>query len=187
MYNYRQHSLYWAIGLRIFEELGATMGQIAHALIEHHLTSEQIIKLPERLQFSTINVIAGQWTWTNPNLDEKLLFEIWNRKPEFFLRNSWSVKDLALLEKDNMTITSVSPTILTFDSLLRWYTYQDNELLRRQFNVLTKEITRLLNAIDIIMVPDLGSIDIVAEDENLTVSHYRQKANGNKMYAIEID
>lgn len=167
--------------------LGATMGQIAHALIEHCLTPKQIIDLPKRLLLSSNPIIAGQWTWTASNLDEKLLLDIWNRKPEFFMQNSWSVADLALLEKNNLTITSISPNILTFDNLLKWYSYQDNEFLRKEFNDLTKEIIKLLSAIDVIMVPDLSSVGFVDEIENLSVKAYRQKANGNTSCAIEFN
>ncbi|AEV99660.1 hypothetical protein A4D02_27935 [Niastella koreensis] len=161
------------------------MGQIVHAFIEHRLTPEEILNLPDYLQSVSANTLAGLWHWTTSGMNKLTLADLWTRKAEYFINNSWSEQDLALLEKDNLTLHFSSPHLVTFDNSLRWDTYHRNEELRKGFNCLSKAISSLLNAVDILIVPDLSSIDFY--DENLTVDAYRQKANGNELYAIELD
>jgi hypothetical protein len=163
------------------------MGQTVYAFIEHRLTPEEILKLPENLRNFPDDTFAGQWHWTTPNMDKQTLTDLWTKKTEYFINNSWSEKDLALLGKDNMTLHFSTPTLVTFDSLLRWDNYNRNKTLRKEFNRQTKVISSLLNAFDIIIVPNLSSVGFFDEDEDLTVDAYRQKANGNIMYAVELD
>ena len=163
------------------------MGQLVHALIEHRLTPEEILKLPDPLRHISDTVLAGQWHWTAPNMDKHTLISLWTRKAEYFINNSWSEQDLALLEKSNMMLHFSAPHLVTFYNSLRWDTYRSNELQRQGFNRLARAISIPLKAADILFVPDLSSVDFFDEDENLTVATYRQKANGNELYAIELD
>lgn len=163
------------------------MGQLVHAFIEHRLTLEEILNLPEHLRNFSDDILAGQWHWSAPNMNKQILIDMCTRKADFFINNSWSVQDLALLEKDNMTIHFFAPHLLTFDNLNRWDTYRRYEQQRQEFNRLARALSLLLNAVDVLMVPDLSSVDFFYEDEDLTVAAYRQKANGNELYAIELD
>ena len=52
---------------------------------------------------------------------------------------------------------------------------------------MAKAVATLVNAIDILIVPDLSSVDFFDEEKDITVDAYRQKANGNEMYAIELN
>jgi len=56
-----------------------------------------------------------------------------------------------------------------------------------KINRLAKALLSLLNGVDILLVPDLSSVDFLNKDEDLTVAAYRKKANGNELYAIELD
>jgi len=163
------------------------MGQTVYALIEHRLTPEEILKLPGRLQTSSNEVIAGHWLWTVLNIDANVLADLWAKKAEYFINNPWSDEDLALLQHDNRTLHFYSPNLVTFTNSLSWDTYNINEVLRKDFNGLAKETSELLSAIDIIIVPDLSGVDFFYEGRDLTVSAYRQKANGNKLFAAEIN
>lgn len=135
------------------------MGQIVHAFIEHRLTPEEILQLPEQLQHIPDNALRGQWHWTAPNIDKKTLTGLWTRNADYFINNSWSEQDLALLLKDHFTLHFYKPHLVTFDNALRWDTYKGNEQHREEFNRLTKALTSLLNPIDILFVPDLSSVD----------------------------
>ena len=86
-----------------------------------------------------------------------------------------------------MTLHFFKPNLLTFDNSIRWNSYKSNETLRKEFNRLAKIISQLLSALDIIIVPDLSSVDFFDEEKDLTVNAYRQKANDNKIYAVEIE
>ena len=163
------------------------MGQLVHAFIEHRLTPEEILNLPEQLRHSSNNTLAGQWHWTAANMDKETLADLWTRKAEYFINNSWSEADLALLEKDNFTLHFSTPYLITFDNSVRWDTYQKNHQLRAEFNRMAKAVATLVNAIDILIVPDLSSVDFFDEEKDITVDAYRQKANGNEMYAIELN
>ncbi|OQP43615.1 hypothetical protein A4H97_33865 [Niastella yeongjuensis] len=81
----------------------------------------------------------------------------------------------------------MTPNLVTFDSSLHWNTYKRDGRLRNEFNLLAKTISSLLNGVDILLVPDLSSVDFFDEIQDLTVDAYRQKANGNELYAIELD
>lgn len=163
------------------------MSQIVHAYIEHRLTAEEIIKLPDYLQHIQDSILAGKWDWTTPNMTEQTLVHMWTLAAEYFINNQWSEKDLAFLQKGNMTFFFSNPHLVTFDNLQRWDTYHSNEQLREEFNSLAKTVSSLLRAVDVLIVPDLSSVDFFDEDEDLTVDSYRQKANGNRIYAVELD
>jgi hypothetical protein len=81
----------------------------------------------------------------------------------------------------------LNPYLLTFDNSLPWDTYRRNTQLRKEFNQLTKAISTVLNAVDILFVPNLSNVGFFNEDEDITVEAYRQKAKGNMLYAIELD
>jgi len=134
------------------------MGQTVQALIEHRLTPDEILKLPESLQDSSNSIIAGQWNWIVPNINATTLVNLWTRKAEYFISNSWSEKDLALLRNDNMTLHFYNSNLVTFDNSISWNTYNEDENLCKDFNYLTKEMSTLLNALDIIIVPELSRV-----------------------------
>lgn len=163
------------------------MAQLVHAFIEHRLTLEEILNLPDHLQQISDDILVGQWNWSAPNMNKQVLIGIFTRKLDFFFNNSWSVQDLALLEKDNMTIHFSAPHLVTFDNSYRWDTYRIYEQQRQEFNRMTRALSLLLSAVDVLMVPDLSSVDFFDENEDLTVAAYRQKSNGNELYAIELD
>lgn len=163
------------------------MGQIVHALIEHRLIPEDILLLPAQLGSAPDDAIAGQWRWVMPNMDKQALTDYWDRKPEYFINNLWGKQDLALLEKESLTLHFSMPHLVSFDSSLRWDTYSRNGQFREEFNRLTEVILSLLNAVDILFVPDLSSVDFFGDNGDLTVDSYRQKVKGNKLYAIELE
>jgi hypothetical protein len=65
------------------------MGKIVHALIEHSLTPEEIVNLPEQLRNFSNDVLVAQWHWTKQNMDKEALIDLWTRKAEYFINNSW--------------------------------------------------------------------------------------------------
>ncbi|MEX6690091.1 hypothetical protein QTN47_21460 [Danxiaibacter flavus] len=162
------------------------MGQIVHAFIEHKLTPEEILQLPELLCHISNDILVGQWHWSTPNMNKQILIDLWTRKTEYFINNIWSEQDFALLEMHDMTFHFFSPRLLTFDNSIRWDVYNKNESVREEFNRLAKAISSLLNAVDILVVPDLSSVSFFEEDKDTTVDSYRQKAKCNKLYSIEL-
>lgn len=162
------------------------MSQLVHAFIEHRLTPENILRLPEYLLNSTNSTLSGKWHWTAPNIDTKVLYDLWEHKADYFINNSWSEKDLAWLKKENLTLHFLTPHLVTFDNLLRWDVYHRNEQLSKEFNILAKLMSSLLNAVDVILVPDLSSVDFFNEEEYHSVDKYRKRANGNNSYIMEL-
>lgn len=162
------------------------MGQIVHGFIEHRLMMEEILKLPEKLIRISNDSLAGQWHWTVQNMDKEVLTQNWKRKAEYFINNSWTEADLNQLKSNNSTFHFISPYLLTFDNLLRWDVYHRNLQSRKEFDLLVKAIATLINAVDLLIVPDLSSVSFFNEEEDTTVDTYRKKANGNEMYAIEL-
>jgi hypothetical protein len=163
------------------------MSQITHALIEHRLTPDEILEIPNHLRHISDEILRGQWRWSAPYMSKQTLIELWSRKAEFFINNLWSEKDLGLLQKDNLTLQFFEPHLVIFDNLIRWDSYHRNEQLRQEFNRLANVISSLLNAVDKLVVPDLSSVGFYDEDEPFSVAAYRQKANNNKLYAMELE
>lgn len=163
------------------------MGRIVNALIEHSLPLEEILQLPLRFQTSRNQNIAGIWKWSKDNLNKEIITNLWSLKLDYFIKHSWSTEDLVILEKDKMTLHFYKPNILTFNNLLSWYSYNENENSKREFNQLVKEISSFLKTVDTIIVPDLSSVDFFDEDVDLTVNSYRLKAKGDSMNAIELE
>src|SRR5687767_2037993 len=113
------------------------MGQTVHAFIEHRLTLEEILRLPEHLQHISDNTLSGQWHWTTPNMAKQILTDLWTRKAEYFINNAYNKENLALLEKENLTLHFTPPILVTFENSLRWNIYKSNGQLRKEFNLLT--------------------------------------------------
>ena len=160
------------------------MGQTALALIDYSLSLEEVINLPSCLGNSSDESISGNWEWTKSNMSRKDLIDSWNKNAEYFLSNPRSEEDLAMLKNGNLALHFLSSTLVTFDCLLNSSAYYNDEISRNNFNGLTKTISSLLKATDVLIVPDLSNADFF--DEDLNVDAYRQKANGNKMFAWEL-
>jgi hypothetical protein len=156
------------------------MGQTVLAILKHRLTPEEIVRFPERLLKSTNEKIVGQWSWSVPNIDTNILSIIWNRNVEYFIHNSWSEKDLVLLEKNDLTLHFCNTSLVVFDNSMKWFTYERNEILHNEFNFLAKEMATLLNACDTIIVPE------PPDNPDMTPNEYRAKAKENKTPIIEL-
>jgi len=156
------------------------------ALIEHKLTPEEILKLPERLQVSANKNIAGQWAWTVPNINTEILHNIWTRKSDYFINNPWGIEDFAFLKKDYLTLDFISSNLVTFHSSLRLYVYEKNKNLRDDFNCLTKEILNLLNAVDVLIIPELSNVSFLDDEPDFTINIYRQKAKEHNSFVTEL-
>lgn len=162
------------------------MGQIVHAFIEHRLTPEEILLLPALWRHISDDMLVGQWHWSTPNMNRQILVDLWTQKTKYFINNSWSEQDLALLEKQDMTFHFLSRNLLTFNNSTRWDIYNKNESVQNEFNHLAKVISSLLYAVDILIVPNLSSVNFFDEDRDTTIDAYRKKAKGNKFYSIEL-
>ncbi|MDF2188523.1 hypothetical protein [Paraflavitalea sp. CAU 1676] len=162
------------------------MGQLVQALIEHRLTPEGVLEIPRILNTSLNENVAGEWIWTVPTINKQVLIELWLRKAEYFLKNAWSVEDLALLEKGELTLHFFAPSLIAFDASLKWFSYTSNGDQRYSFNNLAKEISNLCKAVDVIIASEVSDAWI-DEHEILTVDMVRQKAIGNKNLAIELE
>lgn len=156
------------------------MARIVHALIEHRLTPSDILKLPEILNKHTSPLIAGEWEWTSHDeMDETFLMDLWAKNEEDFMNNSFSIEDLALLQKDKLTIDFASPNLITFDNLMPWDAYNNSETLRAEFNELVKIVAQIVSSVDLIILPDLSSISYFDERTDLSVDALRQKAKNH--------
>ncbi len=156
------------------------MEKIVHALIEHNLKPSEILNFPVILSKHPSTSFAGDWEWTSHDMDATFLEELWNKKDIDFINNSASIEDLALLQKDKITIDFMTPHLITFDMLLPWDLYNSNESLRATFNGLVRIICELTKATDVAIIPDLSSLPFYDENTDLTVNALRSKSKHNE-------
>ena len=162
------------------------MGQIVYALIEHSLTPEEILAFPKKLETCQNSTIAGRWAWSDPNLNVDSLFKFWTTKQiDLSSTYSWGPEDFPWLEKENFTLYFFEPNLIVFDCLFKWLFFSKNETRIREFSALTREIGSLVNATDLLFVPELTDNFINAHD-NLTVDLFRQDAKKRYEAAIEV-
>lgn len=162
------------------------MSQLVHAFIEHRLTPDEILAIPGLLHGLTDTAFAGQWTWNIPNINTQALSDCWAVDADHFINNSWNDRDLPLLVKDDFALYFYSPQLVLFSSSLRWSVYLDNEELRKWFNNLAGALLPIVKAVDLLFVPDLSSVPFFDEGTDLSISVYRQKAAGNRLYVVEL-
>lgn len=162
------------------------MSQFVHAFIEHRLTPYEVLALPALLRVSTEPALAGQWTWTIPDINVQTLSDRWALDVDHFIGRSWSDKDLPLLVKDDLTLHFYSPQLVLLSSSLRWSVYLDKEELRKEFNSIASALLYMVKAVDLLFVPDLSGVPFFDESTDLSISVYRQKAAGNRLYAVEL-
>lgn len=162
------------------------MDKIVHALIEHNLSIEEILNIPEVLSKHPSAVFAGEWEWTNHDMDAAFLPELWRKNDVDFINYSASTEDLALLQKDRITIDFMTPHLITFDNLLLWEDYNNDEAVRIDFNHLVRMIAELIKATDIAIIPDLSSLTFYNENTDLTVASLRAKASNNPEFLREL-
>lgn len=156
------------------------MERIVHALIEHNLSPAEILNFPATLSNHPAAALVGEWEWTNHDMDEIFLEELWNKKEADFINNSASIEDLALLQKDKITLDFMTPHLITFDTLLSWDIYHTDESLREEFNHLVRIICEMIKAKDVAIIPDLSSLSFYDENTDLTVNALRIKSKHNE-------
>ncbi|MFA6151355.1 MAG: hypothetical protein WC716_08545 [Chitinophagaceae bacterium] len=156
------------------------MEKIAHAIIEHNLKPSEILNIPAILSKHSSASFAGEWEWTSHDMDASFLEELWNKKEIDFINNSASIEDLALLQKDKITIDFMTPHLITFDTLLPWDIYNTDESLREEFNHLVRMVCELIKATDVAIIPDLSSLPFYDENTDLSVNALRSKSKHNE-------
>lgn len=157
------------------------MEKIVHALIEHNLKPSEILNFPVILSKLPSAAFTGEWEWTSHDMDASFLEELWNKKDIDFINNSASIEDLALLQKDKITIDFMTPHLITFDTLLPWDLYNSDESFRTEFNQLARMICELTKAIDVAIIPELSSLPFYDENTDHTVDALRKKAGNHQL------
>ena len=161
------------------------MGQLATALIEHHLTTEELLEeIPLCLKSSLNDKLAGDWHWTPPIIDIDFLMDFWAIKMEDSAINPWAGRDLPFLEKGNLSLYFGSPNLAIFNTLLRWSSFIGNEEFRKDFCQLTKDMSKIFNASDLLIIPTPFDVDI--EDENFTIEFIRNNTTGYSHKIVEV-
>jgi len=150
------------------------MGQNISAIMEHNLSPEQIIALPQLLHSKLEGDLAGAWGWTfGPDMNTDQLQKTWRQDMDFFLNNTWSEADLPMLERDTYSLYFGEPHLVHFDSLMRWSSYADDMKRRDMFNQWVKQLADIIGATDILLVPAPFDAD-VSEDDEWRVADYRK-------------
>lgn len=162
------------------------MSQLLSALIEHNLSPEEIINLPNRLKSCSEDIISPNWQWRKENLVIEDITHYWLLDAEYFINNAWNESDLLVLANDDLDLHFFSPTLIVLGSFLRWASYDCNEPQYKRFNKQVNLLAPFLDAKDALLVPDLSSVDFFDETIDTTVDAYRQKAAGNLLYAKEL-
>ena len=162
------------------------MGQTVYALIEHSLTPEEILEFPKKLETCPNSILAGKWTWTDPGLDINSLFKFWTTKQTDYLSTySWGPEDFPWLQKEDFTLDFFKPNLIAFDCLFKWFFFNGNETRIIEFSHLTRAISNLVNAGDLLFVPEITD-DFINSYDNLTVDLFRQDAKTRYQGAIEV-
>jgi hypothetical protein len=164
------------------------MGSIIEAVIEHKLSPEEILLLPESLnKLNFINCDDDNWGWTAPNIDSAFLEKYWRKSPEDFMKEPWGIEDLAILEKGNLSIHFLTPHLASFDTLLGSSVYDINPATKCEFDVKAKSIALKMKPVDIIIIKDWYYDHAFDFDNNLTVEIIRQSVRHKNLSSHEIN
>ena len=77
------------------------------------------------------------------------------------------------------------PNLIGFNIGFKWFFFKDNEDRIKDFSKLTREIGNLVNASDLLFVPEITD-DFINSHDNLTVDLFRQDAKNRYGGSIEV-
>jgi len=168
------------------------MSSIIEAVIQHEMSPEEILTIPELLNdLHLVDNTGSKWAWTSKSAGVDFLKKYWRTTPEDFIEKRWDVTNLAVLELklseySRLTLHFYQPNLVSFDTHLPSSRFENDIEARVEFTRLVKLIALVMRATDTIIINNWYYDHAFDFSQNLTVDVIRQKTSEMKLPFYEI-
>lgn len=163
------------------------MSSVVQAVIQHNLSPEQIMLLPEIFNKANFIDKEDSLRWDGTKIDIDFLQQYWKKTSEDFISRPWSEEDLALLQNDKVSFHFYQPNLVSFDTHLKASIYKSNTETKSQFDLLVKTVALIMDAVDIIIIENWYHDEAFDSDNAFTVEIIRTKVKSRNLPFWGID
>ena len=162
------------------------MGSLIDAVIQHNLSSKEVLSLSELLNDDIFLDKKGhKLKWSTPHVSTTYLEKYWRKTPEDFIKGPWEIDPY--LENEKLDVWFLNNNLASLNMYIRPSAYEKYPSLKSEFDLLAKSIALQMKAVDIIIIEDWYYDHAFTFNDKTTVEIIRQGVKSMNLPFYEID